>query len=463
MTVQVPRSVLERLGERGQEGVLALARRAGVACAERLAAELQALDWELLDRQRAALRAGPPPLPQGRLECPELLPPSTAVGPETEAAAAAGWQALRGGRVALCTVAGGQASRLGFEGPKGAFPLGPVTGASLFQILSGMVARLRERAAAPLLWIVQTGPDNDAETRRFFARRSHFGLPPDSVRFMCQGTLPALTPDGDLLLAAPDALFRSPDGHGGFFAALRRSGLLVELRSRGVDTLYYCQVDNALVRLGDPVFLGHHLRAGADMSLKAVAKTDPSERVGVVVRCGDRHFCVEYSDLPRELADACDPDGGLRLRAGNVAMHAFALEFAAAMGVEPLPLHLARKRVRALQQGGGLGIRDAVKFETFVFDALPRARRVAVQLAERGEEFAPLKNREGLDSIATARQALDRRARRWVAEALPGAAVAPAGLLELAPGLALDAADLRQRAAEVELACGGRLLRLRRR
>jgi UDP-N-acetylglucosamine/UDP-N-acetylgalactosamine diphosphorylase len=450
------------LRERGLESVLEAARRAGDACAERLLRELAALDWRQLDRQRAALAAAVPAPAAAALEAPPLLPHSGRRDlPEVRAAEESGWEELRAGRAAVLTVAGGQASRLGFDGPKGAYPLGPVSGASLFQILAGQIARLRERSGAALPWILMTGPENDAATREHFARRSHFGLARGSVRFAMQGMLPALTPAGELLLAAPDRLFRNPDGHGGLFRALARAGLWEELRAAGVRTVFSCQVDNPLARVADPAFLGFHLLHGARMSCKAVVKTDPAERVGVLALRAGRLECIEYSDLPHELQERRATDGGLTFRAGNVAMHVLDLGFAAEIAAGELPLHLARKEVLALDAGLVPRRCAAVKFETFVFDALARAGvgGALVQEAERSEEFAPLKNRDGNDSAATARGALYARARRWMAAA--GLQPAAAGLVEIEAGFALDAEDLRARIGSAELVAG-RLLRRRR-
>ena len=433
------------------------------SAAAALAAEIAALDAALLARQRAALRAAPQAAAVEDLQAPELLPPSSRnEDPRVPAAAARGWEELRAGRVAVVTVAGGQASRLGFEGPKGAFPLGPVSGASLFQILAGGVRRMRERAGAALPWVLMTGPDNDAATRAFFAARNHFGLGARTVHFACQGTLPALSPEGELLESAPGRLFRNPDGHGGLYRALARDGLLARLADGGVRTLFTCQVDNALAPIADPVFLGFHAQRDARMSCKAVVKTEAAEKVGLLAERDGLLHCVEYSDLSAAAQTERAADGGLRLRAGNLAMHAIELDFAAQMGETDLPLHLARKPVRALGADGALTTRPAVKFESFVFDALPLAGagRCLVQEADRNEEFAPLKNRNGADSILSARAALDARARRWLAAA--EIACPDCGWVELAPGLANEAKDLRSRRDQVESAAGGRILRLRR-
>jgi len=457
VTPEVPTDLQAALDERGVISVLEPARRAGGGATAALIRELQQLDWQVLDRQRRALQAGAPAAP-GALAPPPLAPPSTDAGPETAAAAAAGWEALRAGRVALCTVAGGQASRLGFDGPKGAYPLGPVTGASLFQMMAGQVARLRQRSGSPIPWIIQTGPDNHLSTQRFFARRNWFGLGSASVSFVCQGTLPALDPDGGLLLSAPGRLFRNPDGHGGFYRALQAGGLYEQLRRQGVDLLFYCQVDNPLVRMGDPAFLGHHLLQQAEMSVKVVEKTAPGEKVGLVALVDGTASCIEYSDLSEELAAERAEDGGLRFRAGNIAIHAFDLGFAERIAGSELELHLARKQVAALDGGLDPVLRDGVKFETFVFDALPLAARAVVQMCPREEEFAPVKNRSGSDSILSSRQALDRRSRAWLEGAPAGGDLPEGRWIELQVGVALDREDLQDRADALRRRCGGALV-----
>ncbi len=443
----------------GAEEVLARAEALGGAVARRrLEAELAALDRELLVRQRRALTTVPPVPDPADLQAPELLPPSTVEAAENAEARRLGLEALAAGRVAVVTLAGGQASRLGFEGPKGAFPLGPISGASLFQILAARLRRAGEVVGRPIPWVLLTGPDNDAATRAFFARHADFGLAPGQVRFVRQGTLPALSPEGDFLLAAPDRLFRNPDGHGGLYRALEGSGAHEALAAAGVDLLFTCQVDNALVPLVDPVFLGHHLRTGARITSKAVEKTDPAEKVGLLAEDGDgRGLCVEYSDMPAELQAERAADGGLRFRAGNVAIHVLDLDLAREVAASDLPLHLARKRARVLGDDGLVGERDVVKFETFLFDAMPLAGpgKARVQLGLREDEFAPLKNRSGADSSATARAALVARDRRWLEAA--GLAPPSEGPVELLPGAAWDVADLLERRSELRERLDGRL------
>lgn len=450
-------SLRTALEERGMDSVLSVARQAGPAAEESLKRDLRSVDWTMLDRQRRALEASDPK-PGGSIHPPQLHPASTSGDAANEAASEAGWEALRAGRVAIATVAGGQASRLGFHGPKGAYPLGPVSGASLFQMMAGQIARLRELSGATLPWIIQTGPGNHLETMRYFEQRSFFGLGEASVHFACQGTLPALSPEGQFLLSSPSSLFRNPDGHGGFYRALRAAGIPDALRAQGVDTVFYCQVDNPLVRMGDPIFLGHHLLSEARMSVKVVAKEDPHEKVGLIIAREDgRLGCIEYSDLDEELATAVEADGQLRYRAGNIALHAFDLRFLEEMAEAALPLHLARKEIAALRGGSPQPVpQPGIKFETFVFDALPLADRAMVQLAERSEEFAPVKNASGSDSVATSREALNQRSRQWAGAAK--LSVAAAGPVEIQAGLCYDKGDLLAQAPALRVAAGGHLI-----
>jgi UDP-N-acetylglucosamine/UDP-N-acetylgalactosamine diphosphorylase len=453
-------NALKQLQERGMEGVLAAAKLMGSEALQALLRDLGDLDWPTLDRQRAAL-SDQAEFAAGQISPPPLKAASTSGDPNNFEANQIGWEALRAGRVAIATVAGGQASRLGFHGPKGAFPLGSVTGASLFQIMAGQIARLRTLSAAALPWIIQTGPGNHTETVAFFAARNFFGLGSSTVHFACQGTLPALSPEGNFLLESPGKLFRNPDGHGGFYRAIRNAGLGSILRESCIDLVYYCQVDNPLVRMADPIFLGHHLLVEAKMSVKVVAKTDPTEKVGLIVeRPNGRLSCIEYSDLPNKLAHEVEADGQLRFRAGNIATHCFDLRFLEEMAEAALPLHLARKEIFALRGSNpGPVPQSGIKFETFVFDALPLADHSMVQLSVRADEFAPVKNRTGPDSIETSRLANGQRSRAWAEAA--GLALPPTGAIEIQPGISYDKDDLRERAAELDLRAAGRLVVVR--
>lgn len=432
----------ERAERHGQGHVFAGVEALDRARRARLLDELAGIDFELVD-ELAALLERPAEAGVPDFEPPVLFPLEREPRQERRAREARerGDALLGAGEVAYVLVAGGQASRLGFEGPKGAFPVGPVSGRTLFEYHARRLLAASRRHRVPTPWYVMTSRANDAETRALFERAGFFGLDPAGVYFFEQAMLPALDPRGRILLAEPGALFLAPNGHGGVLTGLVQSGALADARRRGITTFSYFQVDNPLARPADPLFLGLHALEGAQMSSKVVAKRDADEKVGVIGRANGRLGCIEYSDLPDALRHATDAEGRLLFRAGNIALHAIELDFVDALtrGGLQLPWHVARKKVRALDAGGRPVEREGIKFETFVFDALGETERSVTLEVERRFEFSPVKNAEGEDSPATARRDLCALHASWVRAAglpLPPAKAGEAPLVEVDPLLA---------------------------
>ncbi len=367
-----------------------------------------------------------------------------------------GEEALEAGEVAVLLVAGGQGSRLGFDHPKGMFEVGPVSNKTLFQIHAEKVLAVRRRYGKPLPFLVMTSPATDAETREFFAKHDNFGLPADEVAFFCQGTMPALDrATGRLLMEAPGRLFLSPNGHGGTLTALADSGLLDKLRRQGIRHIFYFQVDNPLVKVAEPSFLGHHIVTGADVSAKIVPKESPTDKLGNLVLVEGRCTMIEYSDLPESLAKQTDENGRLRIWAGSPAIHVFDVEFLRRVvgeGVK-IPFHTAKKKVPYLDEKTGQVVQpsqeNALKFELFIFDVLPLAETCTVVETSRREEFMPLKNASGPDSPETVRQAQSDLAAGWLAGAgveVPRKAGGSAAVaLEVSPLFALDGEELARK------------------
>src|SRR5262249_34738139 len=282
--------------------------------------------------------------------------------------------------VGVLLVAGGQGSRLGFEQPKGMFPIGPVSNKSLFQVHAEKVLALGRRYGRTPPFLVMTSPATDAETRQFFADRQNFGLPADGVWFFVQGTMPALDlVTGRLILEAPGRLFLSPNGHGGTLTALTESGLLDRLRRAGVRHVFYFQVDNPLVKVADPAFLGQHIAARSEASSKVIIKDGPLDKLGNLVLIDGRCSIIEYSDMPEAMARQTDGSGQLRFRAGSPAIHLFDAEFLCRVtqGATRIPYHVARKKVPFWDGSQTVtpATENALKFELFVFDSLPLAER----------------------------------------------------------------------------------------
>lgn len=417
----------------------------------RFLTQLAAVDLEQVAVQAALLSRGPEEAGSQRFEPPETFPLRRDPRQQRLAqdAVAAGTELLAKGRVGFLLVAGGQASRLGYDGPKGAFQIGPVSQRSLFEIQARRLLAVRERHQVRAPWYVMTSPANDAATRAFFEQHHHFGLDPRDVVFFAQAMIPAMDPAGRLLRAGPGELFLAPNGHGGVLLAMERSGALADARARGLTQLSYFQVDNPLARPADPLFLGLHALQEAGMSSKVVAKRDAAEKVGVIGRAGDKLGCIEYSDMPAALREERDDSGELRFRAGNIAVHAIEIGFVERLtrGGLLLPWHLARKKMLVWERGE-LVQREGIKFEAFVFDALAASERSVTLEVARSEEFSPVKNASGEDSPASARRDLCRLHAEWARGAgfeLPPPD--PEGLhpIEVDPLLAEDAETFRGR------------------
>jgi UDP-N-acetylglucosamine/UDP-N-acetylgalactosamine diphosphorylase len=380
-------------------------------------------------------------------------PPAIRLGGQSnpftpEQARQRGAEALRAGEVGVILVAGGQGTRLGFDHPKGMFPIGPVSGASLFQILIEKVVASSRRYGVRIPVYLMTSPATHEETVEYLAARERFGLPPGDLRIFCQGTMPAVDAQtGRLLLAERGRLFASPDGHGGLVRALARSGSLDDMRRRGIRCLSYFQIDNPLAAVCDPEFVGDHVLSGSEYTLQVVAKRTPQDRLGNVVAVDGKLRIIEYSDLPEAIGNLRNPDGSLAVWAGSIAVHMLDVGLLERMSRDGgrLPFHIARKKVPYIDPSGKLvepKEPNAIKFEQFIFDLLPAARRGVVVEVDPAKAFAPLKNAPGAaeDTAESVRAQMVALAAEWLRAA--GAVVEPGLPVEISPLFALDAEEL---------------------
>ena len=280
--------------------------------------------------QQNVLKCEPPQISMDRLRPAPYFParPTMDQAGTYADAVRVGIRLIQQGKVAALTVAGGQGTRLGFPGPKGIFAISPVKNKPLFHLFAEYIRGTELRyGTAAIRWFVMTNPANDQETRQFFAKHAYFGLQSTQVRFFTQGMMPAFSTDGKMLLAERHHLALSPDGHGGTLLALRRTGCLEEMARAGIEHLSYFQVDNPLVHGIDPLFVGLHAMKKSQMSSKMLTKADDFERVGNFATIDGKMMVVEYSDLPKELAVAKNPDGSRKFNAGSIAIHAISRQF----------------------------------------------------------------------------------------------------------------------------------------
>ncbi len=415
------RELRDRFADNAQAHVFQFWDRLDEAERDRLAGQAGEIDLGRLARIR--LEALSLACPRPRLLEPlpvERLPERGGDAGERSRARECGETLLAEGRAGVLLVAGGQGSRLGFPGPKGAFPIGPVSTRSLLELLLQKIRGVVRRFDRPLPGYLMTSPSTHAAIRELLEKHDHFGLPVEDLFLFSQQEIPAVDFEGSLILERPDRIAESPDGHGASIPALESSGALRQMEERGVSTLFYCHVDNPLVRIADPVLLGYRALAGADVVCKAVRKRDPQEGLGTLGRVDGRAAVVEYTEIQEPHRSMRDADGDLVYWAGSIGVHAFDVAFlrrAAGESETLLPYHASPKKISTVDSSGERVVPstpNGYKLERFVFDAFSEARSMLAIEARREDEYSPIKNASGAASRESGRRDLVACYRRWL-------------------------------------------------
>ncbi len=451
------RKCAEQLASRGQDHVLRWWDDLGAPQREHLLSEIDSIPWSHLD---PLVETHVCNRPQDQVLTD--LEPAVVFPHQRHADDAAlyrdavvlGDELIRAGKVAAFTVAGGQGTRLGFEGPKGAVTITPVREKTLFQLFAETIVAVRKRYGVAIRWYIMTNPGNHRQTVGFLEDRDFFGLPSQDVVLFSQGMLPSFDLEGKILLEDKHRLALAPDGHGGSLKSLVASGALQEMASLGIEIISYFQVDNPLVKPFDPLFIGLHAKTGSEMSAKVASKVDDLERVGNVCMHEGRVVVIEYSDFPDDLAHAKGSDGSRMFDVGNLAIHLLNVGFVDRIIARKfeLPYRRAEKTVTWVDENGFQRTPrapNAIKLETFVFDALPLAKNPLLLEIDRAEEFSPVKNAKGVDSVESAIRDQIRRAAHWLEGARVSVPRKPDGepdvIIEIAPSYARNADDVRRR------------------
>ncbi|KAL7454384.1 hypothetical protein ACHAWC_006026 [Mediolabrus comicus] len=336
-----------------------------------------------------------------------------------------GMKAVENGQVAALLLAGGQGTRLGFNGPKGMYDIGLPSGKTLFEFMAERIKKLAQlsgRGDKAIPFYIMTSPLNHKVTTEYFAKHDNFGI---DVHFFPQGTLPALTPEGKMILETPTSLAVAPDGNGGIYPAMVKHGIIADMKSRGIKYIHAFGVDNALVKPADPTFVGYCISNNADCGNKVLWKTSPGEKVGVVASKGGKPCIVEYSDISKEMSERRGEDGRLVFGAGNICNHFYTLDFLENVVVPNLGnmYHVARKKIPFYDASKKETVKptenNGIKLESFIFDVFPLSVSMAVLDVERKDEFAPVKNPPGTDSDSpdTARMLFSNVAKDWLSKA----------------------------------------------
>ena len=320
-----------------------------------------------------------------------------------------GVQAIKDGKVAAVLLAGGMGTRLGVDGPKGAYDIGVTKPLYIFEQQMKNLLEVVDKCGVKVPLYIMTSDKNHEQTTSFWKEHNYFGYEECDVKFFKQDMAPAVDYDGKIILERKDAPALSPNGNGGWFASMQRAGLCEDLHARGVEWLNIYAVDNVLQRIADPVFVGATILSGDNCGAKAIFKTNPYEKVGVLCKDGDKPDIIEYYELTDEMANQKDENGDLAYCYGAIMNYLFRLSKLEEIVDKKIPVHIVEKKIECLCEDGETRKpekENGKKFETLAVDLIKPMGSVLPFEVVREKEFAPIKNKTGVDSVESARELL---------------------------------------------------------
>ena len=331
---------------------------------------------------------------------------------EKEELESLGEEVIQKGEYAVVTMAGGQGTRLGHSGPKGTFKLDVYgKGKYLFEILAENLKEANSKYETIIPWYIMTSKQNNDETIKFMKKHNYFGYNPKNVHFFAQSELPLMDTNGKLLIGKDMKIKEASDGNGGTYSSLRSSGALAEMKENGIKWIFIGGVDNVLLKMADTVLLGMAIKKGVQIASKSVVKANPHERVGVFGKMNGHPKVIEYTELPEKMAEEMDNNGELKYGESHIMCNLYTIEAIEKISKETLIYHSALKKNSYINEEGKEIIPtepNAYKFESFIFDAFELFDDIAILRGKRKEDFAPVKNKEGVDSPKTAKELYEK-------------------------------------------------------
>ena len=322
---------------------------------------------------------------------------------------AAGLEAIRDGKVGAVLLAGGMGTRLGSDNPKCMYNVGVTRELYIFECL---VNNLMDAVRQSGCWIhlfVMTSEKNNDTTIKFMQEKAFFGYNPEFVHFFRQEMAAATDYEGKIYLEEKGRLATSPNGNGGWFVSMKNAGLLDMVKAEGIEWINVFAVDNVLQRIADPCFIGATIQRNCDVGAKVVRKNAPDEKVGVMCLEDGRPSIVEYYDMTEELLEAKDENGAPAYNFGVILNYLFSVAELERILSRSLPLHVVEKKIPCLDEKGE-PVKpqepNGYKFENLVLDMIHQMDSCLPYEVERNREFAPIKNKTGIDSVETARALL---------------------------------------------------------
>ena len=399
---------LSKLTEYGQEHLLHFYDKLSEEKQKILLAQIERLDLEQIKSLYNLIKQ-PAKNEEAKVEPINYIDKAKLSKEDIEKYEEIGNETLSTGKIAAVTMAGGQGTRLGHKGPKGTFNLGLKNNKTLFEIICDTFKKVQKENGVTIPWYIMTSEENNAETMEFFEKNNYFEYPKDAITFFKQGQYPMIDTNGKVLLDENGLIKEAADGHGGVYMAMLKNGIMEDMKSKGIKWVEVCGVDNVLVNMFDPVFLGIFIEQGYPSASKSVVKDYPEEKVGVFCKKNGKPSIIEYTELSEEMAFDRDENGELKYGESNIIVHIFELETMEYISKNILQYHPAFKKANYMDENGNIVIGaepNAYKFEAFIFDAFEQLENMSIVRVNRADEFAPIKNSDekGVDCPKTARE-----------------------------------------------------------
>ena len=317
-----------------------------------------------------------------------------------------GLDVIKANKYAVVTMAGGQGTRLEHKGPKGTFLLDVKPKPKyLFEILADSLKKNNEKYGITLNWYIMTSSDNNDETIKFFEEHNYFDYPVSNIKFFMQGNMPLLNEEGKLVIDKDGSIKYASNGNGAVFRSMRDKGILEDMRQKGIEWVFIGAVDNAILNMVDETLLGLTIKEKNLVGSKSIVKAYPEEKVGVFCKKNNKLYIIEYSEMPKDIIDLTDENGELMFGESHIMCNLFNMKALEKIAEQELPYHSAHKKVNYIDEDGNLVKAtepNAYKFEQFIFDGFRYFNDITLLRGKREEDFAPIKNKDGVDSPETA-------------------------------------------------------------
>ena len=405
------KEAIDKLKEYGQNHIVNILEKLDETKKQELIEQINKIDFhqmmELYQNTKKEIK-----FKEGKIEPVPYLDKAKLTKDQREEFDELGEEIVKNNQYAVVTMAGGQGTRLGHTGPKGTFKLDVYgKGKYLFEILADNLQEANKKYGVVINWYIMTSKENNADTVEFLEKNNYFGYDKNKVIIFKQSELPLVDTEGKFLINKEYKIKEASDGNGGTYSSLRASGCLADMKEKGIKWVFIGSVDNALLKMIDVTLLGMAIKKGVQIASKSVAKANPQERVGVFCKMNNHPKVIEYTELPEKMAEEVDSDGELKFGESHIMCNLYTIDAIEKISKEPLIYHTAFKKNSYIDENGKEVIPtepNSYKFESFIFDAFELFDDIAILRGKREDDFAPVKNKEGVDSPKTAKELYEK-------------------------------------------------------